>query len=124
MTRNTEVTRKLCQEYRPTVHYVFCVSNRIYSMRRHEDQDVARKWLQLTEIISLRRHCLGLVTKHQQQDACAFMGNLVPNLVSLIDLWVQSGSRLIDTDTRAQVLEASQETERILQCVGDIYSFL
>jgi len=103
----------LRQKYCPNVHYVFCVSNRIYSTRRHEDQDVARKWLQLTEIISLRKHCLGLVTKHQQQDACTFMGDVVPNLVSLIDLWVQSGSRLIDTDTRAQVLEASRETADI-----------
>lgn len=47
-----------------------------------------------------------------------FMKDLIPNLVSSIDLWVQSGSDQIAAETRAQVREASKEVELTLQRVS------
>lgn len=119
-TRNDKVITELRQIYQPTVQHVFCISNRFYWGRRDEERDVALPWLQLSEIISLRSHCLGLVAEHQLQDASTFMKDLIPNLVSSINLWVQSGSGQIAAETRAQVREASKEVERILQRVRAI----
>ena len=119
-TRNNQVGTELRRIYQPTVQHVFCISNRFYWARRDEEHDVALPWLRLSEIISLRRHCLGLVAEHQLQDASTFMRDLIPNLVSSIDLWVQSGSGQIAAETRAQVREASKEVERILQSVSAI----
>ena len=116
--RNSRVIAELRQKYERTVQHVFCVSNKTYWDRRNEPRDVAVPWLRLSEIISLRRHCLGLVTEHQLQDANTFMSDVIPNLVSSIDLWVQSGSGQIAAETRAQVRQASQEVERVLQCVS------
>ena len=119
-TRNDEVITDLRRQYQPTVQHVFCISNVLYWNRRDEDQEVALPWLRLSQIISLRRHCLGLVAEHQRQDASTFMTELIPNLVSSIDLWVRSGSERIAAETRAQVREASQGVERMLQHVSSI----
>ena len=119
-TRNNKVATELRRIYQPTVQHVFCISNRFYWGRRDEEPDVATPWLLLSEIISLRRHCLGLVAEHQLQDASTFMEDLIPNLVSSINLWVQSGSGQIATETRAQVREASKEVEQLLQRVRAI----
>lgn len=114
-TRNKDVISKLNQKYHPVVQKVFCVSNRMYSTERNKDVKFAQEWLDLSEIISLRKYCLELVAEHQLRDACAFIRDVIPNLVSSIDLWVQSGSIQISLETRAQIRKASQEMEEILQ---------
>lgn len=114
--RNEKVTGTLLRidRYQPIVQHVFCVSNAIYRDRR----DDIVEWLDLSGIISLRRHCLGLVAEHQLQDATNFMREIVPNLVSSLDLWVQSGSGRIAEETREQVRQASRTVERNLQKVS------
>lgn len=116
-TRNNKVITDLREKYRPTVQHVFCISNKFYWDRRNERHDIALPWLHLSGILSLRKHCLGLVAEYQLQDASTFIEEKMPNLVSSIDLWVQSGSRQIAAETRRQVRGASEEVERTLQQV-------
>jgi hypothetical protein len=106
--RNDKVTLGLRRTYQPVVQHVFCVSNTMYLQRR----DGPLKWLQLSSIIALRRHCLGLIADHQLQDAMIFMKSLIPNLVTSIDLWVRAGSENIAAETRAKIRAASEAVER------------
>ena len=90
----------------------------MYWEKRDKDLDLALPWLRLSGILSLRRHCLGLVARHQLVDATSFMEEQVPSLVSAIALWVDSGSRDVGTGIRAQVREASAQAEGIMQRVS------
>lgn len=116
-TRNSEVTSKLLQNY-PHVKHVFCISNHIYWDRREKAAEDALPWLNLSNIIALRKHCIGLVADHQMQDASVFMKEKVPALVSSADLWVRSGLGSIAAETREQVRKASEQVERVLQSVS------
>ena len=118
-TRNDKVTDALRRIYERNVRTIFCVSNMLYQDIRDESFDCGAPmpWLLLSGIISLRKHCLGLVAEHQLQAANTFMKEAMPELVLSIDLWVKSGSERIATETRNQVREASMEVERILQRV-------
>ena len=117
-TRNESVVNNLRQIYQPTVRDVFCTSKPLYWDYRDERREVALRWLQLSGIIRLRRHCLSLVAERQLQDASTFMRDRIPSLVSEIDLWVRSGSGRIAAETRQQVREAARAVEHILQRVG------
>lgn len=116
-TRNAEVTKELSQLYKQVQH-VFCVSNKLWWDHREDHLRDASPWLELSGIISFRRHCIGLVAAHQMQDASIFMRERIPALVSAVDLWIQSGSGSIATDTREQIQKASEKAERILRRVS------
>lgn len=116
-TRNAEVTKELSQLYKQAQH-VFCVSNKLWWDHREDHLRDASPWLELSGIISFRRHCIGLVAAHQMQDASIFMRERIPALVSAVDLWVQSGSGRIADEAREQISKASEEAEHILQRVS------
>lgn len=112
--RNEKVRNNLRVLYPEKVDHIACVSNTIYS----DNRNGAMRWLELSGIISLRRHCLGLVAGHQLQDATHFMRNEIPSLISSVELWVQSGSQRIATETRALIREASKSVERDMRNVS------
>lgn len=118
VTRNANVTAKLKTKYQSTVGVVYCVGNHLYRDHRDVPGETPRKWLDLSGIIALRRHCLGLMAERQLEDATAFMKDDLPNLVTDISLWVQASSGKITEKTRKQVHEACQEVEILLQDVG------
>lgn len=118
MARNDRVSSSLRQIYQGIVRDVFCVSNTMYRDERDKARDVAIPWLRLSGILSLRRHCLGLMAQRQLRDASSFMKEQLPSLVAAIALWVESGSGQVSAGLRAQVREASAKAEGIMQEVS------
>lgn len=72
--------------------YIFCVSNTIYWEKRMDQKSMAEPFLKLSGIITIRKHCTAMVAASQLRTSTAFLENVVPALLSDIELWVQSGS--------------------------------
>src|SRR4051794_16637028 len=66
-TRNEKVTAPLQQHYQeyPAASNLrtFCVSNTMYWEHRNESSDVSLPFLELSNIIALRKHCLEIVAE-------------------------------------------------------------
>ncbi|KAK1447563.1 hypothetical protein CMEL01_09402 [Colletotrichum melonis] len=95
-TRNAIVTRQLRTAYEDKIAggnlAVFCVSNILYWDERHKPRDVALPSLQLSGILALRKHCLGIIADSQLSIAKRYIDNDIPAMLGEAALWVESGA--------------------------------
>lgn len=109
--RNALVESELQALYRDKilggVLYVFCASNTLYWDKRDLRSRVrALPFLELSGIIAIRRHCMALVSESQLRAASKYLRDDIPNLLSNIKLWVQTGLESADAGRKQAVQEA------------------
>lgn len=110
-TRNTLVGSKVHDLYRDKIPggdlHVFCASNTLYWDKRDlKPQDKAAPFLELSGIVAIRRHCMGLVSENQLRVATKYLRDDIPNLLSNLELWVQTGAGTADAEKKREVREA------------------
>ncbi|KAM7200854.1 hypothetical protein V8F20_005096 [Naviculisporaceae sp. PSN 640] len=118
-TRNKIVKTQLDGLYKDIIPEgnlkVFCVSNKLYWYHRQTARDKALPWLELSGIITLRRHCIALVSNSQLRMAKNYINNDVRALVSSVELWVQSGAGTETAERKALVKETLDLIEKRLK---------
>jgi len=116
------VTRALADLYGPSAPTgevaVFCVSNKLYWSHRDKARDEALPWLELSRIMAVRRHCIGIVSSSQQLAATHYMRHQVPALLAQVQLWVQSGTGSADLEMRRELCSAVDTIEAWLRRVS------
>ncbi|KAL2145862.1 hypothetical protein VTI28DRAFT_5944 [Corynascus sepedonium] len=109
--RNALVESELQALYRDKIPggvlYVFCASNTLYWDKRDLRSRVrALPFLELSGIVAIRRHCMALVSESQLRAASKYLRDDIPNLLSNIKLWVQTGLESADAGRKQAVQEA------------------
>ncbi|KAF4448281.1 hypothetical protein F53441_8315 [Fusarium austroafricanum] len=87
-TRNQIVTGQLRVTYdgRVTDAKVFCVSNMIYWQHRTAKKTEAKRYLDLSGILKVRKHCISIVAHSQRRIATQYMKDQIPALLADIEL--------------------------------------
>ncbi|KAH6633922.1 hypothetical protein B0J18DRAFT_414751 [Chaetomium sp. MPI-SDFR-AT-0129] len=115
-TRNDKVEARLLAKYRGKIPggnlHVFCASNTLYWEKRDSRPlGVTIRFLELSGIIPIRRHCMGLVSQNQLRIATKYLRDDIPNLLSKVELWVQKGAGTADAEKKRAVREALDQLE-------------
>ncbi|KAK3903178.1 hypothetical protein C8A05DRAFT_43557 [Staphylotrichum tortipilum] len=110
-TRNTLVQSNLRDLYRDTIPggdlHVFCASNTLYWENRDlRPQHKAAPFLELSGIVTIRKHCMSLVSQRQLRIATQYLQGDIPGLLGDIELWVQTGAGTADAEKKRAVREA------------------
>lgn len=110
-TRNEIVTTNLKTLYGGRISdgnlHVFCASNTLYwANRRLRPRDRAAVFLELSGIVAIRRHCMALVSESQYRIATKYLRDDIPDVLSHVDLWVQTGAGTADAERKRAVREA------------------
>lgn len=125
ITRNNYVRQTLDHKYRDQVPSndlkVFCVSNTEYWKHRDLPKDDALSSLQLSGILSLRKHCISMVASNQLCIAMKYIQDNIPAVLRDIELWVQSGAGSIDAERKEEMRTTLNTLEARLTRVR--YSF-
>ncbi|KAF6831532.1 Nuclear GTPase SLIP-GC 3 [Colletotrichum plurivorum] len=107
-TRNTFVVTHLVDHYSGQIDLdepkVFCVSNTEYWSKRSEPKDLALPSLQLSGILTLRKHCLSIVADTQLKSAITFVCSDIPALLDDVALWVESGAGSANSERKRAIL--------------------
>jgi hypothetical protein len=82
---------------------VFCVSNLEYWKLRNSPKDDALSSLQLSGILSLRKHCISMVANSQLRTAMKYIQDSIPAALGDIELWVQSGAGSLDAERKEEM---------------------
>lgn len=119
--RNAYVVGKLQEVYQKnkkakTLH-IFCVSNTMYWEKRMDEKSVAEPFLNLSGIIEIRKHCTALVAATQLRKSHHFLEKEVPDLMSAIELWVQSGSGSASAEQKQAIRRTMDRVESKLHMV-------
>lgn len=118
-TRNTSVRVELHGLYGSRVPdgrlEVFCVSNTDYWEHRDQSKGTASPLLELSGIIELRRHCVSLLEDGQLRIAMKYIRDDIPDILSEIALWVQSGAERVNTERKETVRETLDALEARLR---------
>ncbi|KAK0707804.1 hypothetical protein B0H67DRAFT_647946 [Lasiosphaeris hirsuta] len=117
--RNQFVAGKLKTLYRkgaPTGEVrVFCAGNVDYWANRDEPKTRALKFLKLSGIIEIRRYCISLVSESQLRAAQKYIQDEIPDLISQVDLWLQSGAGSASAEKKQFVRNTLDGLEARLQ---------
>ncbi|EWG45996.1 hypothetical protein FVEG_15903 [Fusarium verticillioides 7600] len=116
-TRNQIITDSLNTTYagRVTPSRVFCVSNTIYWQNRTAKKSEAKRHLDLSGILQVRKHCISIVANSQRRIATQYMKDQIPALLADIELWVQSGARTASEERREALCQTLDSVERRLR---------
>uniref|UniRef100_A0A0D2XYF0 Uncharacterized protein n=1 Tax=Fusarium oxysporum (strain Fo5176) TaxID=660025 RepID=A0A0D2XYF0_FUSOF len=116
-TRNRIIIDSLTNTYagRVTDARVFCVSNTIYWQNRNARKSEAERYLHLSGIMQVRRHCISIVANSQRRIATQYMKDQIPALLADIELWVQSGARTASEERREALCQTLDSVERRLR---------
>jgi hypothetical protein len=110
LLRNTKVEQSLRQTYNKYAVgarlNVSCVSNTLYWKNRQASAQDAQPFLQLSGILALRRHCIGIVADSHLHATVEYIRNEVPAFVGSVELWVQAGSGTASVERKEQILAA------------------
>jgi hypothetical protein len=111
ITRNALVESRLRGVYGSAIRganlRVFCASNSLYWEHRNaRSRATASKFLELSGIVTIRKHCMGLVSESQLRIATKYLRDDIPNLLSNVELWVQSGAGTADAERKRAAREA------------------
>ncbi|KAI1815628.1 hypothetical protein GGS20DRAFT_322793 [Poronia punctata] len=124
--RNTLIEKKLVDHYQAQVpapspaHHnpnplrVFCASNTLYWHQREHPRDKAMRYLSLSGIISIRAHCMEMVSESQYVASKKYMKDDVGVLLGELDLWVQSGQGSLSAERKDAVRKTLDTLERNL----------
>ncbi|KAF5714445.1 hypothetical protein FMUND_7407 [Fusarium mundagurra] len=115
--RNQIITDSLNNTYagRVTPSRVFCVSNKIYWQNRTAKKSEAKRHLDLSGILQVRKHCISIVANSQRRIATQYMKDQIPALLADIELWVQSGARTASEERREALCQTLDSVERRLR---------
>ncbi|SCO45533.1 uncharacterized protein FFNC_10346 [Fusarium fujikuroi] len=115
--RNRIITDSLNTTYagRVTPSRVFCVSNTIYWQNRTVKKSEAKRHLDLSGILQVRKHCISIVANSQRRIATQYMKDQIPALIADIELWVQSGARTASEERREALCQTLDSVERRLR---------
>ncbi|KAF5530041.1 hypothetical protein FMEXI_13782 [Fusarium mexicanum] len=113
--RNRIITESLNTTYADRVTRVFCVSNTIYWQNRTARKSAARRHLDLSGILQVRKHCISIVANSQRRIATQYMKDQIPALLADIELWVQSGARTASEERREALCQTLDSVERRLR---------
>ncbi|KAI1045821.1 hypothetical protein LB505_014328 [Fusarium chuoi] len=115
--RNRIITDSLNNTYagRVTPSRVFCVSNTIYWQNRTARKSEAKRHLDLSGILQVRKHCISIVANSQRRIATRYMKDRIPALLADIELWVQSGARTASEERREALCQTLDSVERRLR---------
>lgn len=117
--RNDKVSRSVQDKYRS--HPIaanpktFCVSNRIYWSQREKPVSSALPYLQLSGILDLRRHCIGIVAESHLRATTEYIKDEIPAFLGSVALWVEAGFGNASTERKQQILEAVSTIQRELE---------
>ncbi|KAF6518691.1 hypothetical protein HZS61_017065 [Fusarium oxysporum f. sp. conglutinans] len=116
-TRNRIIIDSLTNTYagRVTDARVFCVSNTIYWQNRNARKSEAERYLHLSGILQVRKHCISIVANSQRRIATQYMKDQIPALLADIELWVQSGARTASEERREALCQTLDSVERRLR---------
>ncbi|KAI1821480.1 hypothetical protein F4861DRAFT_541892 [Xylaria intraflava] len=117
--RNASVESKLHQKYgdkSPSFNAlkVFCVSNELYNKHRKKPRDEAMRWLDLSGILAVRKHCCMMVSESQYRAATHYMENDIEVLIGELKLWVRSGEGSLSAERKAVIRDALDTVEQSL----------
>ncbi|KAF5644498.1 hypothetical protein F52700_2498 [Fusarium sp. NRRL 52700] len=113
--RNRIITDSLNTTYANRVTRVFCVSNTIYWQNRTAKKSEAKRHLDLSGILQVRKHCISIVANSQRRIATQYMKDQIPALLADIELWVQSGARTASEERREALCQTLDSVERRLR---------
>ncbi|KAF5678788.1 hypothetical protein FCIRC_6403 [Fusarium circinatum] len=113
--RNRIITDSLNTTYADRVTRVFCVSNTIYWQNRTAKKSEAKRHLDLSGILQVRKHCISIVANSQRRIATQYMKDQIPALLADIELWVQSGARTASEERREALCQTLDSVERRLR---------
>ncbi|KAI1844902.1 hypothetical protein JX266_008918 [Neoarthrinium moseri] len=109
-TRNQKTSQSLLDLYQNEVPdgqlRIFCVSNDNYWQNRDLPADEFAKFLELSGIMALRRHCISIVSESQFRGASKFMKHDISALISDVELWAQAGAPSLDAERKQVICEA------------------
>ncbi|KAF2740486.1 hypothetical protein EJ04DRAFT_559010 [Polyplosphaeria fusca] len=105
-TRNTKIFASLQALYGGRTLQAFCVSNSIYWDHRGAAVGEALPSLQLSGIIRLRRHCIGIVADSQLRATNTYLQDEIPAFLGSVELWIQAGSGDASAENKQQILDA------------------
>ena len=116
--RNNKVQHGVQTEYgghplAPTLQ-TFCVSNTLYWDHRMDRADVALPYLQLSGIINLRQHCIGIVAEDNICATKTYVNNEVPAFLGSLQLWVNAGAGNVSAERRQGLLDKVSMVQREL----------
>ncbi|KAL2694823.1 hypothetical protein Neosp_001410 [[Neocosmospora] mangrovei] len=118
-TRNSFVTQELRSKYNERVATddikIFCVSNKDYWDHRDEPKTRSARFLQLSGILQVRKHCISIVANSQRRIASRYIKDQIPALLAQVDLWVQSGARTASEERREALCRRLDDVERQLR---------
>jgi hypothetical protein len=103
--------------------HVFCASNTLYWENRDlKPPQVAATFLELSGIVTIRRHCMNLVAESQLRIATSYLRDDIPNLLSNVEVWVRTGAGTADAEKKRVIREALDQFEDQLRSVSKFYS--
>ncbi|ETS82271.1 hypothetical protein PFICI_07273 [Pestalotiopsis fici W106-1] len=116
-SRNEKVTKSLVDRYQnelsgDTELKVFCTSKDDYWSKHDLPRDEALPLLGLSGIITLRRHCVSIVSEGQYQSAVRFMQHDVAALLADVELWIQLGAPSLDAEKKKEIRDTVDAIER------------
>ncbi|KAJ4184843.1 hypothetical protein NW755_008756 [Fusarium falciforme] len=118
-TRNSFVTQELRSKYNERVSTgeikIFCVSNKDYWDNRNEPKADSARFLQLSGILQVRKHCISIVANSQRRIATRYIKDQIPAFLAQVDLWVQSGARTASEERREVLCRRLDDVERQLR---------
>ncbi|KAI0546704.1 hypothetical protein F4679DRAFT_403678 [Xylaria curta] len=109
-TRNEIVEGKLITLYKHEVPdnllKVFCASNTMYWDNRNAPKDTAMPYLNLSGVLTIREHCMTIVSESQYMAATKYMRDDIGVLLGELDLWVQSGQGSLNAEKKEKIRNA------------------
>ncbi|RSL47210.1 hypothetical protein CEP54_013522 [Fusarium duplospermum] len=118
-TRNSFVTQELRNKYNERVATdeikIFCVSNKDYWDHRDKPKTKSVRFLQLSGILQVRKHCISIVANSQRHIATRYIKDQIPAFLAQVDLWVQSGARTASEERREALCRRLDDVERQLR---------
>jgi hypothetical protein len=123
--RNGKVSKKLRTDYRDHPAgkdlSIFCVSNSLYRDFRDKPVSVSLPSLQLSGIMELRRHCIGIVAESHLRATAEYIRDQIPALFGSVELWIQAGSGNASAERKQQILEATSaiqhQLDKVSRCI-------
>lgn len=96
---------------------MFCTSSKLYWEGRDKSFDSALRYLQLSGILSLREHCMAMVSESQYRAAEKYMRDDVGTLLGELSLWLQAGLGSLSAERKENTRLALNTLEKELQQV-------
>lgn len=119
--RNRKVTTELEQVYRTNATEaglrIFCISNIIYWKNRALSLQDSLEYLQLSNILDLRRYCIGIVAESHLRATEKYIRDEIPAFLGSVQLWIEAGSGTASAERKQQVLDVVSTIEQQLDDV-------